>query len=72
MVSHIFLIILNVNWFQQIPRDYKSFTIVGQHFFSLINAVLRKIHTPPENRGDAIYCFTAMFDDNDDVFFGGP
>ena len=38
------------NWFQQIPRDYKIFTINGQHFFNPINGVPREIHKPPGNK----------------------
>ena len=37
------------NWFKQIPRDYKIFTISGQLFFNPIIAVPREIHTPPGN-----------------------
>ena len=46
MVSHVFLLVY-WDWFQQIPRDYKSFTIIGQPFFNPINAVPREIQTPP-------------------------
>ena len=38
------------NWFQQIPRDYKIFTIIGQHFFNPINGLPREIHKPPGNK----------------------
>ena len=44
----------SLNWFQQILRDYKIFTIIGQRFFNPINAVPRELHTPPGKlRGDA-------------------
>ena len=39
----------SLNWFQQILRDYKIFTIIGQRFFNPINAVARELHTSPGN-----------------------
>ena len=42
----IIIIIIYGNWFQQIPRDYKIFTIIGQVFFHAINVVPLKIRTP--------------------------
>ena len=46
----IITIIINENWFQQIPRDYKIFTIIGQVFFNAINVVPWEIRTPRGNK----------------------
>ena len=36
-----------VNWFQQIPRDYKSFINIRQHLFNPIIAMSRDTDVPP-------------------------
>ena len=53
LFKHIIIIIIIIiygNWFQQIPRDYKIFTIIGQVFFHAINVVPLEIRTPRGNK----------------------